>query len=70
MKINNKGFTLIELMGVIVIILLMSVMAINTYNKISVKNEQKVFIDEAITISEGAQNKLADDRLNKDYSQD
>ena len=70
MKINNKGFTLIELMGVIVIILLMSVMAINTYNKISVKNEQKVFIDEAITISEGAQNKYADDRLNKDYSQD
>ena len=70
MKINNKGFTLIELMGVIVIILLMSVMAINTYNKISIKNEQKVFIDEAITISEGAQNKYADDRLNKDYSQD
>lgn len=67
---NKKGFTLVELTAVIILLVVIITMA--TLNYMSSYNNGKIssFVDEAFVISEGAINKYSDDRLVKKYSGD
>jgi prepilin-type N-terminal cleavage/methylation domain-containing protein len=67
---NKNGFTLLELMAVIVIIALLAVFATNLYNRSINKNELELLIDETLIISEGAKTKYQDERMNKYFVDD
>ena len=67
---NKNGFTLLELMAVIVIIALLAVFATNLYNRSINKNELELLIDETVIISEGAKTKYQDERMNKSFDDD
>ena len=60
---NKKGFTLVELTAVIILLVVIITMA--TLNYMSSYNNGKIssFVDEAFVISEGAINKYSDDRF-------
>lgn len=70
MKINKKGFTLVELLSVL--ILLIVIMTIATLNFMpSFDNGKKnALIDEAHVMSDGAYNKYNDDRISKNFIAD
>lgn len=70
MKNNKKGFTLVELLSVL--ILLVVIITIATINFVPTfdKGKKKALVDEAMVFSQGALNKYADDRMNKTYSSD
>ena len=67
---NKKGFTLVELVAVIVIILIMMFLGISNLIPSVERNTKKSFLTEAIVISEGARNRFQDDRLNNVTVQD
>ena len=65
---NNKGFTLTEILAVIFIIMILSLFAFTNHIKSLNNGKIKTFLNEVATISDGALNKYADDRLNKNFS--
>ena len=63
MKKNNKGFTLVELMAVIIILLTITLITILTFSKNIEKSNLMAFIDEANTIAKAANNKYFTDKV-------
>ena len=67
---NKKGFTLVELLAVMTLLLVIIFFGFRNFIKSFEKNRMKTFLSEALIISEGARNKYADDRLNEVNIQD
>lgn len=67
---NKKGFTLVELLAVMTLLLVIIFFGFRNFIKSFEKNRMKTFLSEALIISEGARNKYADDRLNEINVQD
>lgn len=67
---NNKGFTIVELLAVVVILGLLSVFAITNVLPQVRKGEEKTFANDATVISQGAINKYSEERLNKSFEDD
>ena len=67
---NKKGFTLVELVAVIVILILLMVIAINMANKHMESTRINAFIKEANTFARGAMAKEAVDKELDLYSED
>ena len=70
MKKNNKGFTLIELMAVAIILITILLIGLFATNKYIERSRTNAFISEANTISKGALEKFALDKSDKDFSDD
>lgn len=70
MKNNKKGFTLTELLAVIVLIIVVTGIAIAAVSSSLNKSRTKAFSNDTIVIAESALNKYADDRLNENFSND
>ena len=67
---NKKGFTLVELLAVTILLIIVAVITIVNILPTAEKNKLKSFVNEALTISDGAKNLYLDNRLNQDYSTD
>jgi len=67
---NKKGFTLVELLAVMTILLVMSFFLVRSFHKSFEKNRAKSFLSEALIISEGARNRYQDDRLADNFVND
>ncbi|MBR5662862.1 MAG: prepilin-type N-terminal cleavage/methylation domain-containing protein [Bacilli bacterium] len=67
---NKKGFTLVELIAVIVVLILLMVMAISMANKHMETTKINAFIKEANTFAKGAMTKEGFDRELEKYSDD
>ena len=67
---NKKGFTLIELLAVTILLIIVAVITVVNILPTAEKNRLKSFVNEALTISDGAKNLYLDNRLNQDYSTD
>lgn len=67
---SNKGFTLTELLAVIVLIIVVTGLAIAAVSSSMNKSRTKAFTNDTIVIAESALNKYADDRLNDLFSND
>lgn len=67
---NKKGFTITELLAVLVIIGILSVIAITAILPLFNKANTDSFVEEAKIIADGATTRYADDRLRKDFSHD
>ena len=59
---NKKGFTLVELMAVIIVLIILSLFSFFAVSKIVERNHQNAFIKEAKTIAKAAQNKYFNDK--------
>ena len=70
MKLNNKGFTLVELLAVVLIIAILSAITILATSRYIEKQSRKAFISEANLISRAAISKQQEDKSNKDFSDD
>ena len=64
MNKNKKGFTLVELIGVIIIVLIISLMSIFAVNRITRKSKMRAIIKVANTYVKGAMTKQTSDRDN------
>lgn len=70
MKQNNHGFTLAELLAVLVVLaLLITIAATNVFPMIA-KSKKKAFINDATILSEAATTKYLDDKLLGEYKDD
>lgn len=69
-SINKKGFTLVELLSVLILLIVLVTIAILNLMPTLDKSKKKAFIDEAYVMSEGVMNKYNDDRIAKNYSSD
>ena len=67
---RKKGFTILELLAVMTILLVMAFFGVRTFTKTYEKNRMKSFLSEALIISEGAKNRYQDDRLNDNHVYD
>ena len=67
---NRKGFTIVELLAVMTILLVMTFFGYLTLHKSFEKNRLKTFLAEALIISEGAKNRYQDDRMKNDFAYD
>ena len=70
MKKNNSGFTLVELIAVIVILIIVSLIAVTISNKQMEKARLNAFIEETNTFVKGAQEKYSYDRSNGNIGED
>ena len=70
MNSNKKGFTLIELISVLILLIVIVTIAILNFMPTFEDSKKKALIDEAFVMSEGVLNKYADDRLSKTYYSD
>ena len=60
---NNKGFTLIELLATITVLAAIMLIAVTKVLPLMNKSRHKAFINDAIVLSEAAENKYADNKL-------
>lgn len=67
---DNKGFTLLELLSVIILLLVILTIATLNFNKSFDNGKKQALIDEAHVFSEGAINKYSDDRITKLFRND
>jgi len=67
---DNNGFTLTELLAVIVLIIVVTGLAIAAVSSSMNKSRTKAFSNDTIVIAESALNKYADDRLNELFNND
>lgn len=65
-KLNKKGFTLVELMAVLVILITIMVIALLTVSKLTERSKLNSFIEEAHVFTKAAKNKYYADRTNED----
>ena len=65
MNMNKKGFTLVELLAVIVVIGLIFTIAVANVIPIMKRSKYKALINDAVTLSEAGRIKYKDDILNK-----
>lgn len=67
---KNKGFTLVELIAVIIILAMLILFAVTAIIPSSERARKKSFINEAKVFADGALNKYSDDRLKENYGED
>ena len=67
---NNKGFTLVELMAVVIILVFLSLMSIALVSKISERSRIQAFLKEANTFAKAGLNKYYEDKLLDPHSRD
>lgn len=60
---SKKGFTIVELMAVVIILVFLSLMSIAVVTKISERSRMRAFVKEANVISRAAINKYYDDKI-------
>lgn len=69
-KLNKKGFTLVELLAVTIILIIITTIVIFTVNKQMEKSRLNAFIDEANVFAKAAQQKYSTDRTSEAISED
>lgn len=67
---DNNGFTLMELLAVIVLVIVVTGLTIAAVSSSMNKSRTKAFSNDTIVIAESALNKYADDRLNELFNND
>ena len=67
---NKKGFTIVELIAVLILLLIMIFMTVQNIIPSVERNTKKSFLSEAVIISEGARNRYQDDKLKNNFTQD
>ena len=67
---NKKGFTLVELLSVMILLIIIVSMVTLNYMPSFENGKKKSLVDEAFVISEGGLNKYSDDRLEKVFTAD
>ena len=60
---SKKGFTIVELMAAVIILVFLSLMSIAVVTKISERSRMRAFVKEANVISRAAINKYYDDKI-------
>ena len=70
MNSNKKGFTLIELISVLILLIVIVIIATLNFMPSFEDSKKNALIDEARIMSQGVLNKYADDRLSKTYYSD
>ena len=70
MNSNKKGFTLIELISVLILLIVIVIIATLNFMPTFEDSKKQALVDEALVISEGVLNKYADDRLSKTFYSD
>lgn len=60
---SKKGFTIVELMAVVIILVFLSLMSIAVVTKISERSRMRAFVKEANVIARAAVNKYYDDKI-------
>ena len=70
MIMDKKGFTLVELLAVIVILIIIMLIAITSINKSIERARVKAFIADSISIEKGALSKYASDRMAGKFKDD
>ena len=60
---SKKGFTIVELMAVVIILVFLSLMSIAIVSKISERSRMRAFVKEANVIARAAVNKYYDDKI-------
>lgn len=69
-KLNKKGFTLVELLAVTIILIIITTIVIFTVNKQMEKSRLNAFLDEANVFAKAAQQKYSTDRTTEAISED
>lgn len=59
---NKKGFTIVEIMAIVIILVILGIMAIAFTNKIVESNKLNAFIEEANTFAKAAQNRYMSEK--------
>ena len=67
---NKKGFTLVELLAVTIILIIITTIVIFTVNKQMEKSRLNAFLDEANVFAKAAQQKYSTDRTTEAISED
>ncbi|MBO7078518.1 MAG: prepilin-type N-terminal cleavage/methylation domain-containing protein, partial [Bacilli bacterium] len=67
---NKKGFTLVELIAVVVVLIIIMLISVNVVNNQIKKSRVNAFIKEANTFAKAALEKYADDKMDEEHSGD
>lgn len=69
-RLNNKGFTLVELLAVIAIMSVLLGIAVPTYSRIILNSKKTAYADTALTYIRSAKMKIANKEINKTFDED
>lgn len=69
-RLNNKGFTMVELLAVITIMSVLLVIAIPTFSRIILNSKRAAYADTALSYIRSAKMKIANKEINKTFDED
>ena len=69
-RLNNKGFTMIELLAVITIMSVLTMVAVGSFSRIILNSKRTAYADTALSYIRSAKIKIANKEIKKTFDED